>query len=183
VNETAPRRRWVLATRLTSLGDSTTHTLHAGERSPWLMPHADARDTLTDTGRAAARKREVRSSSGRTRARTHTHENTDHVETPPHGAWWRRDRRGRAAAAGRPQWRLAHSAARCERASVPTGTVRSHTQDLELLVEADGDPVWLSFGPLQLIDLRLGVVGEDRIGDRLLLQAGQVPDERLVVVA
>ena len=48
---------------------------------------------------------------------------------------------------------------------------RSDAQDLQLLVEANGDPVGLSSGPLQLVHLRLSVVGEYRVGDRLLLQA------------
>ena len=56
-------------------------------------------------------------------------------------------------------------------------------QNLEILVEADGDPVWLGGSPLDLVDLALGGrVREDGVldGPRHLLN---VPDQRLVVVA
>eukprot|EP00965_Chrysotila_dentata_P008679 282390-Pleurochrysis_carterae.AAC.1 len=39
----------------------------------------------------------------------------------------------------------------------------SDPQDLQLLVKGDGDPVGLGLGPLQLVHLRLRVVGEDRV--------------------
>ena len=39
----------------------------------------------------------------------------------------------------------------------------SYPQDLELLVEGDGDPVGLRLRPLQLVDLRLSGVGQDGV--------------------
>lgn len=57
----------------------------------------------------------------------------------------------------------------------------SHTQNLQAAVVADGYPVWLSRGPLDLVDLPLGCVGQDRVlnGTWHLLD---VPDQGLVVV-
>ena len=55
-------------------------------------------------------------------------------------------------------------------------------QNLEILVEADCDPVRLRGAPLDLVDLALGGrVGQDGVldGARHLLD---VPDQRLVVV-
>ena len=55
-------------------------------------------------------------------------------------------------------------------------------QNLEILVEADGDPVWLRGSPLDLVDLALGGrVREDGVldGPRHLLN---VPNQGLVVV-
>ena len=55
-------------------------------------------------------------------------------------------------------------------------------QDLQAVVVADGDPVGLGGGPLHVVDLPLGRVGQDRIldGPGHLLD---VPDQRLVVVS
>ena len=39
----------------------------------------------------------------------------------------------------------------------------SYPQDLQLLVEGDGHPVGLRLRPLELVDLRLGVVGQDGV--------------------
>lgn len=57
----------------------------------------------------------------------------------------------------------------------------SHTQDLQAVVVADGDPVGLRGRPLHVVDLALGRVGQDGVfdGPRHLLD---VPDQRLVVV-
>mmetsp|Transcript_454 Transcript_454/g.1152 ORF Transcript_454/g.1152 Transcript_454/m.1152 type:complete len:382 (-) Transcript_454:162-1307(-) len=61
-------------------------------------------------------------------------------------------------------------------------SVCSHPQDLQLLVKADRDPIWLRLRPLQLVHLRLRVVCQDGIID-WLGHVRQVPDECLVVVA
>lgn len=39
----------------------------------------------------------------------------------------------------------------------------SHAQDLSLVAKADGDPVGLRGAPLQLVDFRAGVVGQDGV--------------------
>lgn len=56
-----------------------------------------------------------------------------------------------------------------------------HPQDLQAVVVANGDPVWLSGGPLHVVDLALGCVGQDGVldGSRHLLD---VPDQSLVIV-
>lgn len=56
-----------------------------------------------------------------------------------------------------------------------------NTQDLQAVVVADGDPVGLSGGPLHVVDLALGCVGQDRVLDgtwHLL----DVPDQSLVII-
>lgn len=58
----------------------------------------------------------------------------------------------------------------------------SHTQDLQAVVIADGDPVRLRGGPLHVVYLAFGGVGQDRVLDgpwHLL----DVPDQGLVVVS
>lgn len=56
-----------------------------------------------------------------------------------------------------------------------------HSQYLQLLVERDRHPLRLPRRPLQRVDLRLGVVREDRLGDRLR-HRGEVPYQRLRVI-
>lgn len=56
-----------------------------------------------------------------------------------------------------------------------------YTKDLQAVVVANGDPVGLRGGPLHVVDLALGRVGQDGVldGARHLLD---VPDQSLVVV-
>lgn len=56
-----------------------------------------------------------------------------------------------------------------------------HTEYLQAVVVANGDPVRLSGGPLHIVDLSLSCVGQDRVlnGPRHLLD---VPDEGLMVI-
>lgn len=60
-------------------------------------------------------------------------------------------------------------------------SVALDTQDLQTVVVADGNPVWLRGGPLHVVDLPLGGVGQDGVFNRpwhLL----DVPDQGLVVI-
>lgn len=56
-----------------------------------------------------------------------------------------------------------------------------YTEDLQAVVVADGDPVGLRGGPLHVVDLPFGRVGQDGVldGPGHLLD---VPDQGLVVV-
>lgn len=56
-----------------------------------------------------------------------------------------------------------------------------HSEYLQTVVVADGNPVGLSRRPLHVVDLSLGCVGQDRVldGPRHLLD---VPDEGLMVI-
>ena len=61
------------------------------------------------------------------------------------------------------------------------GASALHSEYLQAVVVADGDPVGLSRGPLHVVDLPLGCVGQDRVldGPGHLLD---VPDESLMVI-
>lgn len=56
------------------------------------------------------------------------------------------------------------------------------TKDLQTVVVADGDPVWLGGGPLHVVDLPFSSVGQDGIlnGPWHLLD---IPNQSLVVVS
>lgn len=61
-------------------------------------------------------------------------------------------------------------------------SVASDTQDLQAVVVADGDPVRLCGGPLNIVDLPFSSVGQDGVFDgpgHLL----DVPDQGLVVIS
>lgn len=55
------------------------------------------------------------------------------------------------------------------------------TQDLQAVVVADGDPVWLCWSPLHVVDLPFGGIGQDGVFDgtwHLL----DIPDQSLMIV-